>query len=134
MRDCSRLRDVATARELGLTVVVHSAEQIRLLEVAPAGAAIGTHIKVNSGMNRLGFAPEELAAALERLACLPSVRIEALSMHFANSDRADANEGPVAMVEQLDRFEARLSRSTGAEKHLEFRSAVPASTARGGVG
>jgi alanine racemase len=98
--------DVAAARELGLTVVVHAAEQIRLLETAPPGVPIGVHIKLNTGMNRLGFAPDEFAPARERLAQLSSVRIDGLSMHFANSDRADAHEGPVSMANQLERFEA----------------------------
>jgi alanine racemase len=98
--------DVEMARTLALTVVVHHDEQVRLLETAPSGAPIGVHIKLNTGMNRLGFAPGEFAAARARLARLPSVRIDALSMHFANSDRLDAQSGPVSMVEQLDRFEA----------------------------
>ena len=98
--------DIAAARALGLTVVVHGAEQLNLLETAPPGAPIGVHIKMNTGMNRLGFAPAEFAAARERLAQLSSARIDGLSMHFANSDRADAHEGPVSMNEQLERFEA----------------------------
>jgi alanine racemase len=98
--------DVEMARTLALTVVVHHDEQVRLLETAPSGAPIDVHIKLNTGMNRLGFAPGEFAAARARLARLPSVRIDALSMHFANSDRLDAQSGPVSMVEQLDRFEA----------------------------
>ncbi|MGE5714614.1 MAG: alanine racemase [Betaproteobacteria bacterium] len=98
--------DVAAARTLALTVVVHHEEQVRLLETAPPGAPIGVHIKLNTGMNRLGFAPGEFAAARTRLARLPSVRIDGLSMHFANSDRLDAQAGPVSMAEQLARFEA----------------------------
>lgn len=98
--------DVATARTLGLTVVVHHEEQVRLLETAPPGVPVGVHIKLNTGMNRLGFAPGEVATVRARLARLPSVRIESLSMHFANSDRLDAQAGPVSMTEQLDRFEA----------------------------
>jgi alanine racemase len=97
--------DVAAARALGLTVVVHGAAQVGLLESAPPGPPIGVHIKLNTGMNRLGFAPAEFAAARERLAQLSSVRIDGLSMHFANSDRADAHEGPVSMASQLERFE-----------------------------
>jgi alanine racemase len=98
--------DIAAARTLGLTVVVHQEEQVRLLETAPTDIPIGVHIKLNTGMNRLGFAPGEFAAVRARLARLASVRIDGLSMHFANSDRLDAQAGPVSMTEQLDRFEA----------------------------
>jgi alanine racemase len=98
--------DVAAARALGLTVVVHGVEQVHLLETAPTNVPVGVHIKLNTGMNRLGFAPSEFAAARARLARLSSVRIDGLSMHFANSDRADAQEGPVSMTDQLERFDA----------------------------
>ena len=99
-------RDVSTCRELGLTAVVHHEEQVRMLETAPAGDAIDVYIKLNTGMNRLGFVPDELPRVFERLARAPAARIAGLSMHFANSDRADPNSGPVAMNDQLKRFEA----------------------------
>lgn len=99
-------RDVSSCRELGLTAVVHHEDQLRMLETATAGAAVDVYIKLNTGMNRLGFAPEELPRVLERLANAPAARVAGLSMHFANSDRADPDAGPVAMNDQLRRFEA----------------------------
>ena len=98
--------DVAAARELELMVVIHSAEQIRLLEAAPDGAPLGAYLKLNTGMNRLGFDPAEWTRVQARVGSLPSVRLEGLSMHFANSDRADPEQAPGAMSEQLRRFEA----------------------------
>jgi alanine racemase len=97
--------DLAVCRELELTVVVHCEDQVRMLETAPTGGAIGVYIKVNTGMNRLGIAPGQLAAVHRRLALAPSARIDGMSMHFANSDRSDPAEGPVSMNEQLQRFE-----------------------------
>jgi len=99
-------RDLMLCRELDLTVVVHQEEQVRLLEAAPAGPPIGVLVKSNTGMNRLGFEPDELASAYARLAALPGVRIDGVAMHFANSDRADPSEGPASMAEQLQRFDA----------------------------
>jgi len=98
--------DVAEARALGATVVVHSVEQIRILESAPAGPPLGIYLKLNTGMNRLGFDIAQLASARARIAGLPSTRLEGVSMHFANSDRADPEQAPGAMHEQLRRFEA----------------------------
>jgi alanine racemase len=102
-------RDIATCRELDLTVVVHQDEQLRMLEAAPAGAPLGVYIKSNTGMNRLGFEPDEVASACARLGALHGARIDGLSMHFANSDRADPCEGPVSMAQQLQRFDAACS-------------------------
>jgi alanine racemase len=97
--------DIARCRELGLSIVVHSDEQLRMLEGAPRGASVSVYVKCNTGMNRLGFAPGEMSAACARLRAIAGVRIDAVSMHFANSDRADPDEGPVSMSEQLQRFE-----------------------------
>lgn len=99
-------RDVSTCRELGLTAVVHHEDQVRMLETAPAGDPVDVHIKLNTGMNRLGFAPDELPRVFERLVRAPAARIAGLSMHFANADRADPDAGPVAMNDQLQRFDA----------------------------
>jgi alanine racemase len=98
--------DLAACRELDLTAVVHVSEQLRMLETAVAGAPIDVWIKLNTGMNRLGFAVGELPAALDRVSRMQSARLAGLSMHFANSDRADRDQGPVAMDQQLQRFEA----------------------------
>jgi alanine racemase len=97
--------DVASARELELTVVVHHAEQLELLERAPSGPPVKVYVKLNTGMNRLGFAPTQLPAVLARLATMPQAQLDGLSMHFANADRPDPAAGPVAMTEQLARFE-----------------------------
>ena len=99
-------RDVTTCRELGLTAVVHHEDQVRMLETAPVGDPVDVYIKLNTGMNRLGFSPDELSRVFERLDRAPAARIAGLSMHFANSDRADPDAGPVAMNEQLQHFEA----------------------------
>ncbi|HTN50279.1 MAG TPA: alanine racemase [Burkholderiaceae bacterium] len=105
LEGCFEPADVSVCRELGLQVVVHEESQLRMLETAPPGTAIGVHLKVNTGMNRLGFDPPQTAAALARLAHCAAARVECVSMHFANSDRSDPREGPVAMDEQLARFE-----------------------------
>jgi alanine racemase len=99
-------RDVATCRELGLTAVVHHEDQVRMLEAAPVGAPVDVFIKLNTGMNRLGFTPDELPRVFERIVRAPAAQIAGLSMHFANADRADPSAGPVAMNDQLQRFES----------------------------
>jgi alanine racemase len=97
--------DIAACRQLELTVVVHNEAQVQMLEMAPSGPPLSVYIKANTGMNRLGFEPREMASAHRRLAALKGVRIDGVSMHFANSDRADANQRPVSLNEQLSRFD-----------------------------
>ena len=52
--------DVAIADEYGLTVAVHCTEQLDLLCAAQVKQPIPINLKMNSGMNRLGFRPDEM--------------------------------------------------------------------------
>jgi alanine racemase len=80
-----------------LATVVHDLEQVEMLEKARPASKIPVYAKLNTGMNRLGFAPEELRGALDRLQrCAGDI---ALMTHFA-----DADGGGVRW--QLERFEA----------------------------
>ena len=61
-------KDLTLVDRLGLTVVIHHAEQVRMLEQhAASGTPIGVYLKLNSGMNRLGFdTPAQAGAARAR--------------------------------------------------------------------
>ena len=88
-----------------LTPVVHDAGQLEALadEVRFSGSdAIGVHIKVDTGMARLGILPRDVPAIASTLRRLPEVRLEGLMTHFACADSGD--DGSVH--EQLDRFDA----------------------------
>jgi alanine racemase len=83
------------ARVHRLELVVHQRSQLELLEQAQrrdsAGAAPGVvWIKIDTGMNRLGFRAEEFRAALERVRSLarPPAEIRVLT-HLARADEPD---------------------------------------------
>jgi alanine racemase len=97
--------DLDTCRALDLTVVLHEAGQLQRLEAATRDGLPAVWVKLNTGMNRLGFAPSALSDVLERLR-VAGVRVAGICMHFANADRAEPSQPPVAMTEQLARFEA----------------------------
>ena len=98
--------DLAAVDQLRLTTVVHHRAQVAMLADFAPRAPIDVYVKVNTGMNRLGFAPGEAAGIVEQLTRLPGVQVAALMMHFANADRDGADEGPVPVAEQLRMFEA----------------------------
>jgi alanine racemase len=60
-------------------------------------------LKLNTGMNRLGFTPEQFPAALEMLKANPAVGQITLMTHFARADESDGNDSITA---QLQRFNA----------------------------
>src|SRR6266853_501631 len=84
----------------GLATVVHDAEQLAMLEKARLPKKIAVVAKVNTGMNRLGFAAEDLRGVLERLRDCPGVGEITLMTHFADAD------GKSGVLWQLERFEA----------------------------
>ena len=55
----------------------------------PGGAPLKLHLKINTGMNRLGCEPAEAAAILEAARALPNVAVEGIFTHFATSDELD---------------------------------------------
>ena len=115
--------DIAAVEALGLTVVVHNEEQLGWLAAARPARAIDVYLKLNTGMNRLGFIGEEAVAARERLQGMSHVRLVSLMTHFANADRAAPDDGPASVFEQLRRFDEWTRGWTG-ERCLANSSAL----------
>jgi alanine racemase len=82
-----------------LATVVHDPEQVRMLETAILARPLEVFVKVNTGMNRLGFRPDEVPAVCKRLASAPSVAALRLMMHFARSDEDD---GLIDAIKEFD--------------------------------
>ncbi|MBU6271591.1 MAG: alanine racemase [Betaproteobacteria bacterium] len=94
--------DVGHAAQARLSLVVHQPDQLRWLASLPSGAGLEVFVKLNTGMNRLGFPPAALPEALAALRSLPGIgRVHAMT-HFANADRPGGADAPLA------RFQAAL--------------------------
>jgi alanine racemase len=86
-----------------LDLVVHDPLQIELLERAGNAGRFALWLKVDSGMNRLGFPCAKFAAALERIRALaPAARELRLLTHLACANERDER----ATRAQLERFGA----------------------------
>ena len=75
-----------------LVPVVHDAGQIERIATFArfeAQSEVRVHLKVDTGMGRLGVRGDELDGALEALARHPEVKLEGLMTHFACADAAD---------------------------------------------
>lgn len=91
-------RDARAVVEHRLTTVIHCQEQLELLlEAAPFDVPVSVYLKLNTGMNRLGFAAQALARAWEVLRPLPQINIT-LMTHFAE---ADGERGIAGQFEQF---------------------------------
>ena len=94
--------DLITAANYGLQIVVHCIEQIEMLEKANLHLPLTVHLKMNSGMNRLGFKPQAFMQAFARLQALSLPPEIILMTHFANAED-DAN-AVLPFAVQLRRF------------------------------
>jgi alanine racemase len=100
-------RDVRAVVEYRLTCVIHCLEQLELLVRNGSFAVpMALCLKLNTGMNRLGFTAATLPRAWEILHQLPSVEVT-LMTHFADAD------GERGVSWQLDRFRALAGDWTG---------------------
>ncbi|MDB6088731.1 MAG: alr [Gammaproteobacteria bacterium] len=85
----------------GFDLVVHDMLQIELLEESSSPQRFLLWIKIDTGMNRLGFRPSELATALERIRRLQPAPLEIrLLTHLARADERDN----VVTRQQVARF------------------------------
>jgi alanine racemase len=83
----SQLEDAAHE---GLDLVVHDPGQIELLEQAGNAERFALWIKIDTGMNRLGFRPHDFSAALARiLALTPAPRELRVMTHLACANERD---------------------------------------------
>lgn len=98
--------DLAEMRRLRLDTVVHNDAQLDALAAESDGRALRVWLKLDTGMHRLGFAPERAREVFARLQGLPSVdRGITLMTHFANSDVFDDG----LTTRQIERFERNTS-------------------------
>ncbi len=92
-----------------LTPVVYDVDQVRAFVDAGVKSSFGVHLKVDTGMSRLGVRLDRLDAFLSALAEYPSVRVDGVMTHLASADHDDAFTD-----EQLDVFDAALEKIRAA--------------------
>ncbi len=91
-------RDLELCSRLGLWHAVHCDEQIDWLAAHKTQAPHRVFLKMNSGMNRLGFTPERYRAAWARLNALTQVDEISFMTHFSDAD------GPRGIGHQMAAF------------------------------
>ena len=71
--------------ELGITPTVYTPEYAESLSKAAveAGAKIAIHLKLDTGMHRVGTGPDQAAELMERISALPGLEVEGIYTHLA---------------------------------------------------
>ena len=117
LEGCFEPRDLELCSRLGLWHVVHCAEQIDWLARHKTQQPQRVFLKLNSGMNRLGFTPTAFRGAWTRLNALPQVDEISLMTHFADAD------GAAGIDAQMARFDAATADLPG-ERSVANSAAV----------
>lgn len=135
LEGCFETRDLELCSRLRLWHAVHNEQQIDWLAMHKTHEPHRVFLKLNSGMNRLGFKPQAFRAAWTRLNALPQVDEISLMTHFSDAD------GPLGIAAQLAAFkeatadlpgERSLSNSAAVLRHCAD-AAVRADWVRAGI-
>lgn len=124
--------DVLPAVEHDIACVIHHAHQLAMLDGCPRRNALQIWLKINTGMNRLGFAPSDVPAVMEKLKNHPAVRDITLMTHFSHADEA---EGVAVQMELFGTLAAsyRTARSLANSAALLRYPATHADWVRPGI-
>jgi alanine racemase len=88
-----------------------------------AGQRVPVHVKVDTGMGRIGIRPEDAPGFLDRLRAYPALRVKGLMSHFPRADEADKSFA----LEQIARFREVIeaTRAYGIEvRHMANSAAI----------
>ena len=120
--------------EAGLTPVIHNLLQVEAFVRAAGSREVPVHLKVDTGMGRLGVPYGELPAFLKQLRDYPTIRMDGLLTHLASpdSDRAFTSLQCQRFSEAIACVEAaghrprlvHLANSPGAHVELPVRSDI----------
>ena len=113
--------DIAEMQRLGLEAAIHHEAQLAWLSEASARRGrLRVWLKVDSGMHRLGFAPERAVEVHARLAAMPGIDPDiGLLTHFSESEAFDG----AATRAQIERFDA-ATRGLAGPRSLSNSAAV----------
>ena len=130
------MRDLELCSRLDLWHTVHCDEQIDMLSRHKTQVPHRIFLKMNSGMNRLGFTPTRFRSAWTRLNQLPQVDEISLITHFSDAD------GPKGIAQQIATFnkttedlpgERSTCNSAGLLRHTHDDVTVAADWVRPGI-
>ena len=116
LEGCFDARDLETCSRLDLWHTIHCEAQIDWLAKHKTHTPQQVFLKLNSGMNRLGFTPQTFRSAWLRLSGLTQVEGITLMTHFANADTSadtSADSGAHGIADQLAVFESAASELPG---------------------
>jgi alanine racemase len=84
-------KGIELAIEYNIAVTVYALEMLRVIEHAGerAGKSVKIHLKVDTGMGRIGFSPTEIEQYIEAMKDKKRIELAGIYTHFATADASD---------------------------------------------
>lgn len=106
--------DIPLLEKYDIETIIHNRHMIELLKAQAPYKCLKAHIKINSGMNRLGFHPDEEETVRAELQQIEGVQVMGVVTHFANAEPTYDQEKPATVSLQLN----RMGQITPLPEHL----------------
>lgn len=80
--------------EYDLTPTIYKYEDAKLLsqEALKLNKNAKIHIKIDTGMHRIGLLPQEAIGEIEKIVALPNIEVEGIYTHFSTADEEDKSQ------------------------------------------
>ena len=113
---------IETLLKYSITQTVYSLDYAKELSkiVSKTNVLVKAHLKLDTGMNRLGFNPEKDYSDILKALALPGIYFEGIFTHYAVADSEDSSDKDFSL-EQLNRFNnavAKLSSDGHSFKYI----------------
>lgn len=96
--------DLPLLEKFDIETIVHNRHMIEILKTHAPFKSLKVHIKINSGMNRLGFLATEEEGVRAELEAIEGVRVMGVVTHFANAEPTYEAGKPATVSLQLSRM------------------------------
>jgi alanine racemase len=107
--------ELRIAASFEISLVVHNLKQVEMLQTSKLARAVNIYLKMNTGMNRLGFVPSAYLSAYNQLKACENVGHITLMTHFATADEAIGIATPLARFKEVtSSLEAPISLANSA--------------------
>jgi alanine racemase len=98
--------------------VIHDQHQLALLTKQKLTSSVNVWLKINTGMNRLGFSPDDFSEVWQTCQACPWMNVICVMTHFSSADKQDGSA-----LQQMNQFE-QLTKHLRVEKSLANSAAI----------
>jgi len=111
---------IPLALDQKITIGVIGPEELESVCRVARDRDVAIHLKLDTGMGRMGVTEQELPRVLEMIRSTPRLRVEAVYTHFANAD--DPND--VLTDQQIEKFQVMSAQIPAPRHHLANSAAT----------